>query len=324
MAPSKKNVSIKLLEVNNELGAGTRGASLGIDALKIAALDFGSPFFKRYKSTKVNTDNTLLLERVTTPFAKRIKGLYSVFVNVTSEVVKLINEKGTFPIILAGDHSTAAASIAGIKMADPSKRLGVVWIDAHADIHSPYTTPSGNVHGMPIAIALSEDNLEKQVNQPNEESQEYWRKVKLLGGNSANIKPEDLIYVGVRDVEEQEKYLMDKYKIKNFTVAEVRRKGIDKTVNEIFSQLLECDWIYISFDVDSMDPKVSQGTGTPVPGGFNEREAGRLLSLLVANQKVCCLEVVEINPTLDKENAMAENAFEILSKVTNQIDQREN
>jgi arginase len=324
MSTKSKKVTIKLIEVDNELGAGTRGASLGIPALKIAALDFGSPFFKRYKSVQVKTQNSLLLDRVNTPFAKRINGIYQVFVNTATEVIKLINEKGTFPVVLAGDHSTAAATIAGIRMADPNKRLGVIWIDAHADIHSPYTTPSGNMHGMPIAISLSEDNQDKRVNYPSQETEEYWEKLKTFGGKEAKIKAEDLIYVGVRDTEEQEKYIMDKLNIRNYTVAEVRRKGIDKCVNEIIQQLLPCDWIYISFDVDSMDPKVSSGTGTPVPGGFSEKEAGRLLSLLVSNEKVCCLEIVEINPTLDKENAMAETAFEILSKVTNQIDQRDN
>jgi arginase len=99
----------------------------------------------------------------------------------------------------------------------------------------------------------------------------------------------------------------------------MRKKGIDKAAVEILSYLDHCDLIYISFDVDSMDPKISMGTGTPVSNGLTEKEAGNLILRLVRSRKVCCFEIVEINPTLDKENLMAENAFEILQKVTNQL-----
>lgn len=314
--------SIRLIEVPSEIAAGTRGASMGIDAIKIAALDFGSTFFKKYRSVSIPTENKLLLEPVAHTHAKRIKGVYSMLEKVASEVKKTLTFNKAFPVILAGDHSTAAGTIAGIKMAHPEKRLGVIWIDAHADIHSPYTTPSGNMHGMPIAMALGEDNLEQKVNTPDSTSVEYWDKIKKLGGINPKIKYDDIVYIAVRDTEAQENYLIKKHKIKNIPVQEIRRKGVERIANESINYLDHCDLIYVSFDVDSMDPSISKGTGTPVPGGMTEREAGNLLFNLMRHKKVCCFEIVEVNPTLDKENQMAENAFEILSKAVNQLNQR--
>ncbi|HEY4798690.1 MAG TPA: arginase [Bacteroidia bacterium] len=309
---------IKLIEVKSEIGAGTRGAGMGVDAIKIAALDFGSSFFRRHESVEVQNENRLLLEQVTNDYAKRIKGVYSFSERLAKQVSEFCKEEGTFPIVLAGDHTSAIGVASGIKMAFPEKRLGIIWIDAHADIHSPYTTPSGNMHGMPIAAILGEDNREMQINRPDEETMEYWEKIKNLGG-CPKIHYEDIVFVSVRDCEQQEEFLMRKHSVKNISVAEIRNRGVERIAVEALTALDRCDLIYISFDVDSMDPEISKGTGTPVPGGLTEKEAGNLIYYLLRSKKVCCLEVVEINPTLDKENLMAENAFEILLKATNQL-----
>ena len=170
---------IKLIEVKSEIGAGTRGASLGVDAIKIAALDFGSPFFKKFKTVEVKSENQLLLEPVVHDYAKRIKGVYTLNERIANELKTTIVKENAIPIVLAGDHSSAIGTIAGLKMAYPNKRLGVIWIDAHADIHSPYTTPSGNMHGMPIAFSLAEDNKEKAINKLDDETSEFWEKETL-------------------------------------------------------------------------------------------------------------------------------------------------
>jgi arginase len=311
-------INIKVLEVKSEIGAGTRGASMGPDAIKIAALDFGSLYFKKEKTIEVPNENRVLYEQVKTPYAKRIRGVINMYSRVSKFVKKTLHS-GHFPIILAGDHSTAGGTIAGIKAEFPGHRLGVVWIDAHADLHSPYTTPSGNLHGMPLAASLGEDNIENKMNNLDETTKELWDELKNIGEICPKIRYKDLVYVGVRDVEPQESELIKKHKIRNFTINEMRKKGIDKAAVEILSYLDHCDLIYISFDVDSMDPKISMGTGTPVSNGLTEKEAGNLILRLVRSRKVCCFEIVEINPTLDKENLMAENAFEILQKVTNQL-----
>lgn len=306
----------KLVLLRSELGAGTRGASLGVDALKIAAIDLESNYFRKYDAVDVEDENWMLLEKVNHKYAKRIRGLVKIYERLSKAIAKNLKKTDAFPIVLAGDHSTAGGTIAGIKMAFPDERIGVIWIDAHADIHSPYTTPSGNLHGMPLATALAEDNLEVQTNELDEKTEELWEKLKNIGGIAPKIKYSDLIYIGVRDTEAQEDFLIEKHGIRNITTRELRQIGIEEVVEIVNTRLKECSKIYISFDVDSLDPKISVGTGTPVPQGLRFKEARELLQSLCRDERVCCLEFVEINPTLDTENAMAETAFKLLEAAT--------
>ncbi len=310
--------NIKLVEVRSEVAAGTRGASLGIDALKIASLDKKSDFFSRFDPINVPDANNYLWKGNKHPKAKYIDGVYQVVKNVESTIETLRMEK-IFPIILAGDHSTAAGTIMGIKAADPDKRLGVIWIDAHADLHTPYTTPSGNMHGMPLAMCLHEDNLECRINEPSSETIQYWERIKKIGGDFPKIKPEDIVMITVRDTEEPENHLMDKHGIRNFTTEEVRKEGFAKIAKQALGVLKGCDQIYISFDVDSLDSSISVGTGTPVANGLTVEEAIALNVELIKDKRVCCWEVVEVNPTLDTENFMAENAFDILEATTKSL-----
>ena len=309
---------IKFIEVKSEIGAGTRGASLGVDAIKIAALDYGSSIFRQHETVEVKTENHLLFESVGSAYAKRIKGLITMYERIAAEVQKTL-KSNSFPIVLAGDHSTAGGTIAGIRMTYPKARLGVIWIDAHADLHSPWTTPSGNLHGMPLAASLGEDNQANKMNRPDRETVENWKSLKEVGGIVPKINYRDLVYISVRDVEPEETGLIKKNHVKTFSTAEVRRLGVERIARDTLSHLNQCNLIYISFDVDSMDSSISKGTGTPVRNGITEKEAGSLLVRLVQNEKVCCVEVAEVNPTLDKENLMAENTFEILTKVVSQI-----
>ena len=309
---------IRFLEVKSEIGAGTRGTRLGPDAIKTAALNFDSLLFKEYECVEIPHENHLLYEPSPFQYSKRIDGVLAMYKKISKEVKNSI-QKRTFPIVLSGDHSSAGATIAGIKMAFPKKRLGIIWIDAHADLHSPYTTPSGNMHGMPLATVFAEDNLDNKINKPHQDTIKYWNELKTLGGISPKVNYNDIVMISVRDYEKQEAYLMKHNNIRNFTTAELRKKGAEKTASEANALLSDCDHIYITFDVDSMDPSVSKGTGTPAPKGITEKEAGKLLSSLVQNEKICCLEITEVNPTFDKENLMAEIAFEILQKVVGYI-----
>src|ERR1041384_4171058 len=165
--------NIKLIEVPSEIAAGTRGASLGIEAIKIAALDFMSNFFIHFPSERIPHENKLLHEPIESPYAKRIKGVVAMYDKVSKAVADSI-KNNFFPVIISGDHSTAGATIAGIKMAKPKSRLGLIWIDAHADLHTPFTTPSGNVHGMPLAATINEDNSECAVHELDPETTKYW------------------------------------------------------------------------------------------------------------------------------------------------------
>ena len=309
---------IRFVEVKSEIGAGTRGASMGADAIKVAALDYGSNLFKKIESVEVQTENKLLFESAGSPYAKRIKGVHLMLERVANAVRNSL--KGNeCPIVLAGDHSTAAGTISGIRMAFPKQRLGVIWIDAHADLHSPWTTPSGNMHGMPLAAVLGEDNAQNKMNKPDKETLEWWTKIKKIGNIYPKIDYRDLVFIALRDVEPEEQYLLKKHKVKIFSSAEVKRNGVEKIARDTLAHLNSCSLLYISFDVDSMDSSISKGTGTPVRNGITEKEAGSLLVRLVQNEKVCCFEISEVNPTLDKENLMAENTFEILQRVISQL-----
>ena len=318
------NDKIRLIEVRSELGAGTRGASLGIPALKVAALNAGSSYFSQHRSTLVPNENELLFEDNPTQYANYIDGIVKVYNYVAHFISEEVTYNRRFPIVLAGDHSTAGATITGIKKSNPDKRLGVIWIDAHADLHTPYTTPSGNLHGMPLAICLGIDNIEKKRNDVPPDIAEHWYKLKHMGDVYPKIEANDLVFIALRDTEEEEDFLTARLGIRNFTVQEVREKGTTQTVNDVLDYLRNCDLIYISFDVDSMDCNlVSSGTGTPVADGLSEQEASELVCGLVANPKTCCLEVTEVNPTLDdKGNAMAETAFRILERATDIVKQR--
>ncbi len=312
---------IKIIQVKSEIGAGTRGASLGVEAIKIASLDAKSDFFRENESVEVENVNELLFNSAEHAHAKFIDGVLIMEERVCLEVYEQIWDD-FFPLIIAGDHSTAYGTIAGIKKAYPKKRLGVIWIDAHADFHSPYTTPSGNMHGMTLAMACDIDNLECKVNDPKGETIEYWEQIMNVGIPGAKIYPEDLVFISVRDLEKAENYIINKYGITNFTADEVRNMGPVAVAQETLKILDHCDLIYVSFDVDSMDSRISVGTGTPVPNGLSVEEAKTLNVEFAKSPKLCAWEVAEVNPTLDTQNSMAENAFEVMEAVVRAIEAR--
>jgi arginase len=173
------------------------------------------------------------------------------------------------------------------------------------------------MHGMPLAMVLDEDNTDSKVNKLDQETINYWYQLKNVENIAPKISYRDLVLISARDMEKAEEHLIKKNKVKNITTAEFRKRGVERTVIETMMYLDHCDLIYVSFDVDSLDPTASRGTGTPVAQGLTEKEAGGLMTRLITHHKVCCFEIVEVNPTLDKENQMAEHAFEILIKATN-------
>ena len=308
--------NIKLIEVPSEIGAGTRGASLGIDAIKIAALDFMSNFFVHFPSEKIEVENQLLFEPIQSPYAKLMQGVVTMYERVSKAVCDSI--KGHFfPVVISGDHSSAGGTIAGIKMAKPKSKLGVIWIDAHADLHTPYTTPSGNMHGMPLAVSIDEDNKECKVHDLDEKTTKQWEHLKNMGKLGQKVMPEDVVFISLRDYEKEEKYLIEKHGMKVITTSEVRRTGAENVCRKVLRYLSDCTDIYVSFDVDSLDASISRGTGTPVSNGLREREVEDLISKFMQNRKICCFEITEVNPTLDKENLMAEIAFNILQRSVN-------
>jgi len=315
--------AIALIEVDSELGAGIRGQSQGTAALKQAVVDKtnrmpANPALLNW-ATRVPTENLIAESEPQYQHAKHIDQLYRVLVRTRNAVAATL-QNGLFPVVLAGDHSTAAGTIAGIKQAFPDHRLGVIWIDAHADIHSPYTTPSGNMHGMPLAIATSTDHLEQQINTPDAATIDLWKRCQALGlAYSADVSLNDLVYVAVRETEAAEDYLMATHQILNFTTETVRHLGAEKAAQLCLEKLADVDLIYVSFDVDSMDASVCMGTGTPASGGLFVDEARQLNQALAQDPRVCCWEICEINPLLDTLNTVVENSHSIFEGVIDAI-----
>jgi len=308
---------IKIIKNRSDIGAGTRGSDMGIDAIEIAAINANNDYFTRFDFVDVETENESIYNKVKNTYMKRIEHVSYQCKRVCNAVNDSLNEQ-SFPLVISGDHSSALGTISGIKKAFPEKRLGVVWIDAHADMHSPFTSPSGNIHGMPLAAALGEDNIENRINKVSTNSIHYWENMKNMGIKGSKLKPEDLVYFGVRDTEEPEDNQMQKLALRNYMVHEIRHRGLEVCVDEALDKLKDCDMIYISFDVDSMDcDLISYGTGTPVSKGFDEFEIIKIIDRIIKSNKVICMEFVEVNPLLDnKGNKMGETAFMVLDQVT--------
>ncbi|MEN9700332.1 MAG: hypothetical protein RLZZ301_1530 [Bacteroidota bacterium] len=279
--------NLQFIVNSSELGAGTRGASLGPEAIRAAARQKGSTLFADYKVKHVTTQNDLLDLPTAFPFAKRIDGLQQVAESLHSQL-QACYAQNAIPFILAGDHSSAASTLAALKKQFPAQRIGVLWIDAHADIHTPFTTPSGNVHGMPLAAALGLDQQHLAKNEPDAQSLNYWSAFK-----SSSILPTDLVYIAVRDTEAEENATMAELQLRNYSVAELRQKGLQACFQEIEGKLQACELLYISFDVDSMDPSESSyGTGTPVPNGLSFAEDKEILIHFSSEQLLCEIDFV--------------------------------
>ncbi len=308
---------IKLIEVPSDLAGAKSGASMGINALKLSSLHSGSKYFEDFPSVIIQDENRAIYEGTTFRCAKYIDKVALVIKRVAEEVKKT-KEEGLFPIIMAGDHSTCAGTMLGLKMAYPNDRIGVVYIDAHADMHTPFTSPSGNIHGMPLAIAMDIDNEEVAIKKPSDKERGYWDELKHYAGTRA-IDPHDIVFCALRDYEPAEAHLLEKYDIKNHSTSQITYEGIKTVVAQIFEDLSHCDHIYVSFDVDSIDPLYIPGTGTPSDGGISFEQALQLNMELIKNPKVCCWESAEINPILDRQNISGKYSFVILDEVTKSL-----
>ena len=307
---------IKIIKNRSDIGAGTRGSDMGIDAIEIAAINSENDFFNIYPYIDIQTHNETIYNKNKNTFAKRINFVCEQCERLREGVKKEL-QKGFFPLILSGDHSSALGSLSGIQKANPDKEIGVIWLDAHADIHTPYSTPSGNIHGMPLAAALSIDNKEFSKNKVSDSTEKNWLRMKNMGDKVPLIKPENLIYFGVRDTEKEEDQIIQSKKIKNFSVNDVRNIGLKSCIDQTIDQFVSTDLIYISFDIDALDCDLfSRGTGTPVSKGFLTEEIISIIKEVKDTGKLVALEICEINPLLDnKGNQMAESAFEIISSV---------
>ena len=231
--------TIKLIKNRSDIGAGTRGSDMGVDAIEIAAINCNDDFFNCYPHEDIETANETIYNKVYNSFAKRIGNVLEVCKRVCKSVSSNL-KKNHFPIVLSGDHSSAPGTISGKKHAYPDKRLGVIWIDAHADLHSPYTSPSGNIHGMPLSAALNDDNLDYKINEVTGDTNTYWNQMKKVGVEWPKINHKDVVFFGVRDTEKPEEMAMEKNGMRNYSGAEIRYRGREKCVFEGIGGLEDC------------------------------------------------------------------------------------
>ena len=206
--------------------------------------------------------------------------------------------EGKFPLVLGGDQSVAIGTIGGV--AQHKKNLGVIWFDARGDINTEETSPSGNVHGMPAAVCLGFGH----------------ERLTSIGGSFKKLQPDKLVYIGCRDLDGGERRVMKELGITVFTMHEIDRYGIIEVVERALKIAGEnTDGIHVSFDVDSLDPAIIQGTGTRVPGGLTYREGNVALELIALSEKLVSAEFVEVNPLIDNNNATAKSAIALMGSL---------
>lgn len=216
---------------------------------------------------------------------------------LSSKVEKIL-DGGNFPLVLGGDHSIAIGTIAGVSnfCKKRNKKLGVIWVDAHGDMNTDETTPSGNIHGMPLAASIGLGAIE----------------LTSVGGDFQKVDPRNVVMIATRDLDQGEKIAIKKNNINIFTMEDIDKHGMAVILTRALRKLKECDFIHVSFDLDAMDPKECPGVGTPVKGGLDYREAHLIMETLSENNRMNSLEVVEANPILDNHNQSAEFAVELM------------
>jgi arginase len=308
------NERFKVITVESDFGAGKKGASKGPQALLEVLQQQQFSVFDVFNYTRLVPMEKRISEE--TPTARNIENIKDFQEKIVENIQDILRLQ-KIPFILSGDHSSANALISGIKDYHANARIGVVWIDAHADLHSPYTTPSGNIHGMPIAALMGDDHREMAKNEPKEITRNLWEVLKKLGRRriTPKIQGRDIVFIGLRSTELEEEKIITKESIKTFRPDDIKQLGIEAVAEQTLNHLHNCQYIYISFDVDSLDIKYSQGTGTPVENGLLLSEATHLLSRFCATDKLIGLEITEINPLLDAEKPMQQVVAGLLNDV---------
>ena len=296
----KKQQTISIIGFPMDLGSGRRGVDMGPSALRIAGLENKLKQLG-YKVEDTGDINIEIMERqkLQNPKLRYIEEILKTSKILAGKVEKVL-EQGKFPLCVGGDHSMALGSIAGISSFCKKNNLtlGVIWIDAHADMNTDETTPSGNIHGMPLAASLGLGN-EELVN---------------LYGFSPKLKPENCAIIAARSIDIQERLNIKKLKLTVYTMSDVDKLGIHRIISRVLKQFKEnVDHIHISFDVDSVDPNFVPGVGTPVPGGLNYREAHLLMEAIAECGCMSSLEVAEVNPILDVHNSSAVFASDLIA-----------
>jgi arginase len=289
---------VHLIGVPLDLGAGRRGVDMGPSAFRIAGIRDQIAALGRVAIDKGDLAAPIPeTQRPADKKKKYISDIAKVCQKLYDRVLKSLDE-GAFPLVLGGDHSLAAGSVAA--SADwlrrtMSKPLGLIWVDAHGDMNTPSTTESGNVHGMPLAALLGQEPLEL-----------------ASIGSSPSVMPQNTVLVGVRNLDQREKEQIRASGVHVFTMKDIDRDGIAKVAEQALGLAARgAGGIHVSFDMDVCDPSIAPGVGTPVKGGLDYREAHMIMELVADSGQLVALDLVEVNPTLDIRNTTAEFAAEL-------------
>lgn len=297
-------VKIDIIGAPTAFGQPKLGVSLGPDAVRFCGLkkhlselghdvaDLGNVYGSyrpEYGAHDIRNDEGLINFEQVKDFSEQL-----------ASTVEASLDRNHFPFIVGGDHSLSIGSISG--MANKYNNLGVLWIDAHGDINNTETSPSGNIHGMPLGVLLGEGS-EELVNIHHE---------------GAKLKHENIVLIGVRDLDSGEKTYIKEHGIKCYTMSDVERLGLDVVITKSLKYLQDCDGIHLSLDVDSLDPLEIQGTGTKVAGGIFLSEMLLGLNILSKTELLVSADLVEVNPLLDDCNDTAEKAVKIAEYIFGQ------
>ena len=278
-----------------DLGAGRRGVDMGPSAIRYAGLherltgigyacvDWGDVQTFVQEATE-ETDET----------ARYLPEIKAACGEIARLVGKALDE-GALPLVLGGDHSVALGTLGGLAHARGAG--GVLWIDAHGDLNTPETSPSGNVHGMPLAAVVGLTN--------GRFASDVW--------TLPAVDPKRVALVGLRELDRQERGQIRELGIRAYTMSDVDRIGIERAVRESLDHVAGPNFVHVSLDMDALDPEFAPGVGTPVRGGLTYREAHLALELVAESGVAGSLEVVEVNPILDRENETASLAVELVA-----------
>ena len=297
---SRKHPPVSVFGVPTDIGASRRGASMGPEALRVAGL------VEAIARRGVEVEDTGDVDGPRNPVSEPVDG-YRHLAEVTAwnravyEASTRALAAGRMPMLLGGDHCLAIGSIAAVAAhcRAVGKALRVLWLDAHADFNTREITPSGNIHGMPVAClcGMGPDPLVQ------------------LGGHVPAIAPEQIRQIGIRSVDQGEKRLVKEYGLDIYDMRYIDERGMRRTMEEALDGIDANTHLHVSFDVDMLDPAIAPGTGTSVPGGVNYREAQLIMEMVADTGRMGSLDLVEVNPALDKRNATARLAVDLVESL---------
>jgi arginase len=291
--PRARVREVGIIGVPMDLGAGRRGVDMGPYAIRYAGLErelleMGLAVHDHHNIAVPGPEST----DPGNPHAKYDDLIEQACLELRRCVAE-IAAAGQFPLVLGGDHSIAMGTVAGLL--DAWGDVGVLWVDAHGDINTPETSPSGNVHGMPVAVLLGCTALGAR-----------------LGWANRRLRPERVVLFGTRTLDPGERKRIRDLGVRMFTMSEIDQRGVKPCLDEAAQHLSGPGGIHISFDIDAVDPLEAPGVGTPWPGGLTYREAHLAMELLAATGRVASMELVEVNPIADHENRTAKLGAELI------------